>query len=74
LKERLLTVLPELRAHANKREILLAYEKDIGALINGACEPNPDSDAMVLANAAKLVRTQIFKQQNKFSETFNSEY
>jgi len=74
LKERLLAVLPELRVHANGREILLVYEKDIGALINGACEPNPDSDTMVLAKAAKLVCTQIFKQQNKFSGTLNGEY
>ena len=71
----LLAVLPELRAYTNGREVLLAYEKDIGALINSACENNPDSDAMVLAKAAKLICTEIFQQQNnyKFSGTFISE-
>ena len=47
LKERLLTVLPELRPYPHGWEILLAYEKDIGSLINLAREEDHDSDAMV---------------------------
>ena len=38
LKERLLTVLPELRSYPHGRDILLAYEKDIGTLIHNARE------------------------------------
>ena len=53
LKERLLTVLPELRSYPHGREILLAYEKDIGTLIHTACEKDHDSDAMVLAKVVK---------------------
>ena len=51
LKERLLTVLPELRLYPHGQEILLAYEKDIGSLINLACEEDHDSDAMVLTKS-----------------------
>ena len=73
LKERLLSVLPELRCYSHGREILMAYEKDIGTLINFACEEDYDSVAMVLAKAAKLVRKQIFDYQSKFNGSFNNE-
>ena len=49
----------------------MAYEKDIGTLINFACEEDHDSDAMVLAKAAKFVCKQIFDYQSKFNGSFN---
>ena len=49
----------------------MAYEKDIGTLINFACEEDHDSDIMILAKAAKLVRKQIFDYQSKFNGSFN---
>ena len=51
----------------------MAYEKDIGTLIHTACEKDHDSDAMVLAKAAKLVRREIFDYPNKFNGSFNNE-
>ena len=51
----------------------MAYEKDIGTLINFACEEDHDSDAMVLTKAAKLVCKQIFDYQSKFNGSFNNE-
>ena len=73
LKERLLLVLPELRCYPHGREVLLAYERDIGTLINFACEENHDSDVMLLAKAAKIVRKQIFDYESKFDGSFNNE-
>ena len=73
LKERLLTVLPELRCYPHGRDILLVYEKDISTLIHSACEKDHDSDAMVLAKAAKLVHREIFDYPNKFNGSFNNE-
>ena len=73
LKERLLTVLPELRSYPHGREVFLVYEKDIGTLINFACKEDHDSDAMMLAKVAKLIRRQIFGYQSNFNGSFNSE-
>ena len=73
LKEILLAVLPELRLYPHGQEILLAYEKDIGFVINLVFEEDHDSDAMVLAKAAKLVHRKIFDYQGKFNESFNNE-
>ena len=58
LKERLLAAVPDLSAHVhvNGKDILLSYDNDIGTVINFACESSFDSDAVVLAKAAKIVR------------------
>ena len=50
-------VLLELRTCPHGWEVLLAYEKEIGYLIHHACRANHDSDAIVLAKAAKLARS-----------------
>ena len=42
-------------------------------ILNFACEEDHDSDAMVLAKAAKLVLKQIFDYQSKFNGSFNNE-
>ena len=38
LKERLLSALPDFRAHINGKEIFLTYENDVGNIINLVCE------------------------------------
>ena len=73
LKERLLTVLPELRSYPHGQDILLAYEKDISTLIHNTCKKDHDSDAMVLAKAAKLVCREIFGYPSKFNGSFDNE-
>jgi len=56
LKEKLIAAVPGLTAHTKGREVLLAFDEDIGPLICDAfCEDN-DADAMCLARAAKTVR------------------
>ena len=52
-KNRLLTAVPDLRAHVGGKEVLLTYDIDIGAAITFACENFFDSDAIILAKAAK---------------------
>ncbi|KAG0715668.1 hypothetical protein GWK47_011424 [Chionoecetes opilio] len=54
LKDRLLSVLPDLRAHSQGRDTLLLFEKDIGPALKKACDH--DSDAMHLVRAAQVAR------------------
>jgi hypothetical protein len=50
LKDRLLAVLSDLRAHSQGRDTILLFEKDIGPAVTKACDHN--SDAMHLGRAA----------------------
>lgn len=65
LKNRLLSAVPDLRAHSQGRDTLLSFEEDIGsALIIASCH---DSDAMHLMRAAQVVRKEIFDSRFFFS-------
>ena len=57
LKVRLLSVLPDLKAHSQGRDVLLTF--DVGGAIKKACDH--DSDAMLLARAAQVVRKEMFE-------------
>ncbi|KAK1895105.1 Coiled-coil domain containing protein 25 [Dissostichus eleginoides] len=59
LKKRLLSALPQLRAHSQGRDTLLSFEKDIGPALMMACLH--DSDAMHLMRAAQVVLKEIFE-------------
>ena len=56
LKARFLAVIPDLQAHSQGRDVLLTF--DVGTAIKTACDH--DSDAMLLARAAQLVRKEMF--------------
>ena len=73
LKNRLLTAVPDLRAHVSGKEVLLTYDNDIGTAITFACEKNFDSDAIILAKAAKIVRRELFEQKKKFNGSFTKD-
>ena len=70
MKERL-TAVPKLtlNVHVNGKDVLLSYKNDISTIISCACESSFDSDAVVLAKAAKIVHREIFDYQNQFDET-----
>ena len=68
LKKRLLSALPDLRAHSQGRDILLSFEKDIGpALMMASCR---DDDAIHLMRAAQVVRKEIFDSSFSFDGSF----
>ena len=71
LKDRLIYNIPELKAQTRGREIMLAYNKDIGEDLKITCKYN-DSEALVLAKAAQIVRKQMLtKSQEKFQGSFH---
>lgn len=66
LKDRLLAQFHDMRAQKKGRDILLAFE-DVGAALATMCELDSDNDAIHLARATKIVRSQLFEEANSFS-------
>ena len=72
-KDRLLTAVPDLSAHVSGKEVLLTYSNNIGTAITFACDKNYDSNAIILAKAATIVRRKLFEQKNKFNGSFSKD-
>jgi len=60
LKLRLLSVFPDLRAHLLGRNMMLAFDNDIGDALKKACCHDSDSDAMHLAKVMRKMFSQAF--------------
>ena len=72
LKEKLMAAVPGLTAHTKGREVLLAFNENIGHLISDVfCEDN-DADLKCLARAARIVRKEMFIETNASNGTFSS--
>ena len=67
LKKRLMAHIPGLKPHTKGRDVLLAFTDDIGAALTKACEWDSESDAIHLANAAKIVRRHMFEERKSFT-------
>ena len=63
LKLRLLSVLPNLKAIMQGKNVVLTFEDDIGCAILKACDHDNDSDsnAMHLVQAARIIRKEMFQ-------------
>ena len=64
LKERILTYIPDLREFRDGRNIMLAFDDDIGNFLSCHLQSNSDDDAITLANASKIIRREILKMEN----------
>ena len=75
LKLRLLSVIPNLRATTQGRNVMLSFDDDIGDALQKACDYDcyNDHDAMDLVRAAKVVRREMFKQKYLFDGSFTEE-
>ncbi|KAL9982064.1 hypothetical protein ACROYT_G010854 [Oculina patagonica] len=71
LKERILETFPSLTAHSEGREVQLALQDEVGAMLRRAKQL--DSDAMNLARAAHIVRRDILNVKNTFNGSFPPE-
>lgn len=60
LKERLLAHFPDMWAQSKGRDIMLAFDEDIGAALDKACKQDSDNDAFHLTWAAQIVRRTMF--------------
>ena len=68
LNNRLLSVLPDLRAYLKGRDTLLSFEKNVGEALITAC--THDDEAMHLMRAANVVQKDIFNSNFVFDGSF----
>ena len=75
LKFRLLSVLPNLKATSQGKNVMLSFDDDIGGAIQKACDHdyNSDCDAIHLVQAAKIVRKELFQLKYSFNGSFTEE-
>ncbi len=74
LKERILSQFPDLSAHREGHDVLLAFDKDLGPALRRACDQDYDDEAICLARAAKIVRRDMFKLKATFTGSFDEDY
>eukprot|EP00112_Aurelia_sp_Birch-Aquarium-sp1_P024416 Seg771.7 transcript_id=Seg771.7/GoldUCD/mRNA.D3Y31 product="hypothetical protein" protein_id=Seg771.7/GoldUCD/D3Y31 len=72
LKERLLSHIPTLQAHRSGRDVLLAFQDDVGDALALMCLQDDDDQGILLAKSAKLVREKLFSDNQPFNGTFTS--
>ena len=72
LKDRLLSVLPDLQVHSQQESqgkcIILTFDEDVGSALTKAC--NNDDDGLHLARAAQIVRKEMFEKKYLFDGSF----
>ena len=76
LKERILASIPDLKAHPQGKQVVLAFESDIGHVLSAACDMDYDNDAVVLAKAARIIRRGLFdlrSSTDEFSGSFDDD-
>lgn len=72
LKDRILGYFQEMEAHKKGRDMILVFNKDVGAALKKACDHDADNDAVHLARAANIVRRDMFKHRNQFDGSFQA--
>ena len=70
LKNRILRYFPDLEEHKQGRDLLLAFNQDLGSALQKAC--GQDADAIHLARAANIVRRDMLKIKTAFSGSFDT--
>ncbi len=70
LKDQLLCHIPELQAHHQGRDVMLAFEKDVGSML---AQASKYGEAIHLAKAAGIIRQDMLNHKSHFSSSmFNN--
>ena len=72
LKNQILRYFPDLEEHKQGRDVLLAFNQDLGSALQKACGQDADDDAIHLARAANIVRRDMLKIKTAFSGSFDT--
>eukprot|EP00112_Aurelia_sp_Birch-Aquarium-sp1_P023889 Seg731.4 transcript_id=Seg731.4/GoldUCD/mRNA.D3Y31 product="hypothetical protein" protein_id=Seg731.4/GoldUCD/D3Y31 len=73
LKEKILSLMPELGEHKQGRDVILTFKGEAGAAIFQACNQNNEEDGMCLLKAARIIRKQAFSYQKPESPSIFSD-
>lgn len=73
LKNRILAHIPDLTAHNDGRDILLAFDEDVGHALRKVCRQEYDEEAICLARAATIVRREMFQTAATFTGSFEGD-
>ena len=73
LKEKILSLMPELGEHKQGRDVILTFKGEAGAAIFQACYQNNEEDGMCLSKAARIIRKQAFSHQKPRRPTIFSD-
>ena len=73
LKSRILAHFEDLKEFKESRKVFLAFEGDIDETLSTACSTDYDDEEYILAEAAKIIRRDIFSHQQKpFTGSFEA--
>ena len=70
LKNRIIARIPSIHAYQEGREILLAFDSDIGTALKRSQRDDSDNKASCLAKAASIVRKDMLEKKTSFTGTF----
>ena len=68
LKDQLLFHIPKMQAHRKGRDVLLAFEDDVGSILS---QSSKYCEAIHLAKAAEIIRRDMLHHKSIFSSTFH---
>ena len=72
IKNRIFMYFPNLEEDMRGRDILLAFNQDVGESMRMTCEQDADIDGIHLARAANIVRRDMLKMTTAFSGSFDT--
>lgn len=70
LRIRLLAAIPDLRTYNDGKQTFLVFDEDIGGALKCVWEQNFDSEALILAKAAKIISRDVFSKKQTFTGHF----
>ena len=71
LKNCILSQFPDMNCFPDEREVIMAFNDDIGQVLSSSVSTNYDNEGYILAEAAKIVRRDMLKTtQQPFSGGF----
>ena len=74
LKNRILSHFNGMSAYKSGRDVMLAFNKDIGNAVLQASSINHDEDTVIHSKSANIVRQDIFLSKQNFNGTFSAQY
>ena len=73
LKDHILANIPDMQAHKHSRDVLLAFNEDIGTVLNNAYGCDFDDEGTILSQAARIVRRSMSETKYSFDGTFGKD-